>query len=501
MSILFLFKKVKPKIILKTKARQDILERLQGYLDREIQEPIEILSGFWKNQQEAITYQELREAIVNGSINNQTFSMWQQDYSILVGNHMKKWWENSITQGVAGQPISAMLHDRGFRFDGMSNSVLGYIQRHSSDFITNITIGQKDAIKGLLTRAVMEGHSVDELAKVIRPCIGLNDRQSKANLKYYDHVKSSLLKEHPKMKKESAEKKAREAATKYAEKQHRYRAKMIAQTEMAKAYNYGAEEAAVQAYERGLLGKFERIWCTAGNENVCPECNLLNGEKVEKGTIPPLHPFCACALQYVEIEAPKSTPTATPREVEFLEIQDVDRLSETAQGNLERELELIPPQHRGIIASRVNSIQIIQNGNSRYDRELGHLYLRYDFEEGEAIHEFAHVIEEALGIWKGKEFINCIQSTFDGENPLIHWINDDITFVKTIERLDWEEKLLSEYQGRIYEEIGALDENFNFNYFSLGDFFSEAYKFYLISPDLLREKQPIIYEFIKNLIE
>lgn len=302
---MFFFKKAKRLPILKTKVRQDILERLQEFLDKETGEPIEILCGFWKDQEEALTYQELREAIIQGDLNEKVLDDWQQDYSVMVSKYMKDWWQKAIVAGATGQAIFTELGQRGYQFDFYSSKVMEYIQHHGAQFVTRVIMEQKEAIKGLLTKAVIERYGTDELARVIRPCVGLYQGQTVANLKYYDHVKATLKKEHPRMKDTTVEKKAREAAAKYAEKQHRYRAQMIAQTEMAYAYNYGAEAAAQEAFQRGFLGSFKRIWCTSGGGNICTECDGLDGTEVKEIMIPPLHPHCNCVIQYVEKEKPQ----------------------------------------------------------------------------------------------------------------------------------------------------------------------------------------------------
>ena len=115
-----------------------------------------------------------------------------------------------------------------------------WIQQRGAEFITASSTEQRDAIKALLAQSVRERHSVDELARLIRPCIGLTEPQAKANIRYYENITSSLRKQHPKMKAETIQRRAREAASKYAEKQHRQRAMTIAQTEMATSYNKGA---------------------------------------------------------------------------------------------------------------------------------------------------------------------------------------------------------------------------------------------------------------------
>ena len=61
-----------------------------------------------------------------------------------------------------------------------------------------------------------------ELARLIRPCVGLTAAQSAATVKYYDSVLSALKSEHPRMKADTARKKALTAASRYAEKSHRH---------------------------------------------------------------------------------------------------------------------------------------------------------------------------------------------------------------------------------------------------------------------------------------
>ena len=47
------------------------------------------LHNFWKAQSNAITYKELREAIMNGYLDEATLQAWQQDYSLFVKSHLE----------------------------------------------------------------------------------------------------------------------------------------------------------------------------------------------------------------------------------------------------------------------------------------------------------------------------------------------------------------------------------------------------------------------------
>ncbi len=94
----------------------------------------------------------------------------------------------------------------------------------------------------MLVKKITDQHTVDELARFIRPCIGLTDSDTKAALKLYDTVKATLQTNDPRMKPENIRKKALDAAQKYAEQKHRHRSFTIAQTELEFAYNRGADQ-------------------------------------------------------------------------------------------------------------------------------------------------------------------------------------------------------------------------------------------------------------------
>lgn len=122
------------------------------------------------------------------------------------------------------------------------------------------------------------------------------------------------------MKEATAAKAARDAAAKYAAKQHRQRAYTIATTELAYAYNKGADDGIIQAQQQGFIGKVKRVWSTAYDDGVCEICSALEGQEIDmdgefdfKGKslyagqkkTPPAHPRCRCAVEYREVEPPE----------------------------------------------------------------------------------------------------------------------------------------------------------------------------------------------------
>ena len=241
--------------------------------------------------------------------------LWTQDYSVLVANQLSSMWMDAIVAGPTGQPI---LDGLVFEFNTQTPGILSWISERGAEFVTASTQEQKDAIAALLTKKMKDSHTVDELARLIRPCIGLTEGQAKANARYYDNIVANLRKEHPRMKPESIRKKALDAAQKYAERQHRERAMTIAQTESAFAYNKGADEGIRQAQAEGYLGTMKKRWSTSGDDAVCELCASLEGMEVDMDAdfdiggkllfrgqhmLPPAHPRCACAIEYIEVPA------------------------------------------------------------------------------------------------------------------------------------------------------------------------------------------------------
>lgn len=317
------FKKIRiRKAIGKKKSQggQNALNKLNSFLNAASAEPAYILHSTWTNQQNAITYKEIREAIMNGHMSESTFQQWQQDYSKMVSDKLSPVWVKAMETASLGVQEQ---HD-SFFFDHTWPGVTKWVQEHGAEFVTNISTEQKNAVSALIARAYSKGESAEELSRAIRPCIGLTQRQAIANANYYDHVKDSLLKNNPGMKEATAAKKAQEAAAKYAAQQHRYRANMIAETEMAFAYQHGEYEAVKMAQAQGLMGVVEKVWSTAYDDGVCDICNGLEGQTIGidddfnfklnkllfggQRLTPPAHPQCRCAVEYREISPPVIQP-------------------------------------------------------------------------------------------------------------------------------------------------------------------------------------------------
>lgn len=279
-------------------------QRLRDLLSSKEPRVVRFLTRLWNAQNSDITYAEIRQMILTGQIDEATMDRWRQDYSRLVTENMMPVWREMIDEAAATFRGRWPL----WAFDPNTEQIAEYTARHAAELVTNSTGQQIEAIRAMVQRAsTLQDISVDQLAYVIRPTIGLYKGQAVANLNYYKTVRDTLLKNHPTMRQTTAEKRAREAAVKYAEKQHRYRAHMISRTELAFGYNNGEYNAIRQAQTQGYLGRMRKRSVSAGDERVCDICKAMNGVTVDLDSpfpngslIPPFHPHCRCVVDYIE---------------------------------------------------------------------------------------------------------------------------------------------------------------------------------------------------------
>ena len=271
-------RKIRPRsrAVKKSEESQRVLDALDAYLEGNIDEPVRWLVRFWQDQAAVMLYRELRELVIGETDPESLFDIWFQDYSKMLSEKMTPVWEQAFLEGWKNNSLFCGAED----VISSESWVRSWIVDHTGDLITNCCNEQVSAIRYLIAEAESLNMSSAETARYIRPTIGLTERQAAANLKYYNSIKERLTTDHPRMKPESIERKAREAASKYAERQQRYRAETIARSEIAQAYNHGADAFVREAVTAGNLPEMEKEWSTALDGHVCASCAALEGAKI-----------------------------------------------------------------------------------------------------------------------------------------------------------------------------------------------------------------------------
>lgn len=291
--------------IAKSDAQAEVLRLLRSFLDANEPGLVRFLVNTWRSQGQAITYKEIREAILRGDVDYKWLDDWMQDYAKLVEQVMRPAWEKAIEEGFADKAREYP----GFYFKPMAEGVRDWASTHAAEFVTNVSTTQIEGIRAVVQRAaVLEDMSVDELARVIRPMIGLTKQQSSAVMKYYEKLREKGV----------TPKRAKDMALRDAARRHRSRAYDIARTELATAYNTGADDAVRAAQAKGYMGEMDKIWCAADDERMCPYCGKMDGKRIAMDEEfegissswstrrhPPAHPGCRCGVLYVPAKRPQ----------------------------------------------------------------------------------------------------------------------------------------------------------------------------------------------------
>lgn len=299
----------------KADAISTAVEQLHSFINPRVPDFAQVLVNTWQNQGKAITYKELREAIMQAydyggveevELFERLIAEWRQDYSIFVMRYVAPAWVEAIEE--ANSRLRRRFPD--WTWDGFADGIKEWTDTAAAQFVTNVTAEQIGAIREAV-RLATQAHTmgVDELGRVIRPMVGLNQRQARATWNYYNKLLETGVKER----------RAVELATRYSARQSRYRGQMIARTELGFAYNQGAHMGVKAAQSANLMGPCRKRWCIAKSERNCEVCKALDGKIIEMDDEfnfhtnltypgirlhPPAHPHCMCGVLYEEIAPP-----------------------------------------------------------------------------------------------------------------------------------------------------------------------------------------------------
>lgn len=207
-------------------------------------------------------------------------------------------------------------------FDLKSLDAQSFLESYAFPLIRQISDNTREGIRGVVLNAFKEGGHPFEQARLIRDMIGLTANQTAAVMNYRSALQgtgASLRSALTRSLRDgrfdpTVARAARNNATlspkqidtmtgRYYERFVNYRAKTIARTESLRASNMGQRAAWSKAVKLGLLPKDqEREWEVSGDENTCPECLALDGqrtglnEEFAPGIMEPPDPHPTCVL-------------------------------------------------------------------------------------------------------------------------------------------------------------------------------------------------------------
>jgi hypothetical protein len=236
------------------------------------------------------------EGLVYGRGVSQAFDLYRTDLQGSVAKTLNLVWERSAV--AAEKEIAARI---GARFDIINPAAVEAAELRSSQLIREISAKTRAAIQQTMGRALSQGIPVRDLAKQIKPMIGLLSRDQGAVINYRASLRAAG----------TPAARARQLAQKYADKLLTTRSVTIARTETIRASVWGEQDVWRQARRDGLIDESARqVWIVANDERLCPICAALDGQSVpidesfemafgERITGPTAHPRCRCSLSLV----------------------------------------------------------------------------------------------------------------------------------------------------------------------------------------------------------
>lgn len=124
--------------------------------------------------------------------------------------------------------------------------------------------------------------------------------------------------------------------------------------------------------------------------------------------------------------------------------------------SVEKAVAQMPVSHRLLAESKISGIEFTDSkvGNS-YSKKTRIIKASIYASDEDIVHEYAHALEEALDIYKDTEFLKISRKGLESItiNDIIY---DNETFAKPIYRI-LNDKFVSIYQGRLYEEYGIYN--------------------------------------------
>lgn len=210
-----------------------------------------------------------------------------------------------------------------FSFDRSRDESARWAANEAGQLIREISDGQREMVKDLISRAQLSGISPGDVAREIRNGIGLTSGQAQWVSNFYERNLTANIANG--MSVAAATDKAQAAADRYQEQVHRYRANTIARTEIMRANSEGRKEAWGQGVEGGWIDPgAQKEWIAEAD--ACEICEPLSGmrvplnEEFPEGD-PPAHPNCRCDLLLVD-EVPQDIRDMTDEELDA-EIQSL----------------------------------------------------------------------------------------------------------------------------------------------------------------------------------
>jgi hypothetical protein len=203
-----------------------------------------------------------------------------------------EWTINELGQGTAG-PFTIDLA-------AIDERAAAWAREHGGELVTSVSDETRQAIMDIVSRAPIEGITVQQQAQLLRQVVGLNSRQAMAVLNRFDALTRQGL----------SDVRVAQLTSRYEMQLLRQRAEMIARTETRLAATASQQQVWREAVAEGLLDE-GRAWQEFNAlDDACDICLDLDGTTwgIWDGG-PDTHPNCRCSMILVQGDTPETAKT------------------------------------------------------------------------------------------------------------------------------------------------------------------------------------------------
>lgn len=215
-----------------------------------------------RNMQSLITPDSMRKVIQLGGLQGEMRDGWTKMISGFVGDRVMPEHHNAIataSENIRKRFRASMKQET----PSVMESAGIWVNEQGGTLIVNLTGAQMGNAQAVIHAQVIWGvTSPYQLAQMMKPMVGLTEREALACTKVYQGLISEGV----------SQREAVGQLERYANLLHRRRADRIARTELSNAYNFGQMNSVRGAIDEGLLtGEMEKNWI-AGGANPCDIC-------------------------------------------------------------------------------------------------------------------------------------------------------------------------------------------------------------------------------------
>lgn len=287
---------------------QSIRKALLKYSDAQDNITIVNLSRFWARQAMDIQESDIEAAIAYGGITPDMQDQWAEDWSKFMAKKMDDIWISALLEG-SNQMEAELLKAQRKAFGRLASRLRQWREARRARLAERLAKTQRQATSDIVRSLGTErGVSARDTRQLVRASLGLTTRQSASLVKIWDTLAEEGIQDLAASKRRLLNN---------ADRLGTIRARRIARTEIALAFNAGAHEQVRLSIEQNSLleSQVVKVWVTAGDSMVCGFCESLASnppigfsENFEtkkwadgSSVAPPVHPSCRCVIEYRDV--------------------------------------------------------------------------------------------------------------------------------------------------------------------------------------------------------